>query len=123
MIAAVTLLGDNKADAELSALKTSISGGRGYLGWPYVLPRDIKVNQWGIPEHLTSGDPLVSEVSPEVAGVMSSKDDGSPAPPQSSSRIAVTRWSPEIKRSHDRHAAAGLDSVSIVSISGLACLR
>ncbi len=98
MLGAVTLLGNTKADAVLSALKASISaGGRGYLGWPYVLPRDIKINQWGIPEHLTSGEPLVSEVSPETTGVMSPDDNGASSSPQNSSRIAVTRWSPEIR--------------------------
>jgi 6-pyruvoyl-tetrahydropterin synthase-like protein len=97
MIGAVALLANTRAAAVLSALKTSISEGRGYLGWAYVLPRDIKVNPWGIPEHLTSGEPLVSEVNPEVAGAISPKEDRSSAPLQNSSRISVTRWAPEIR--------------------------
>ena len=92
-LAAFTVLINTKADVMLPSLKSAFSEGRGYLGWPYVLPRDIKINEFGIPLHLTPGDPLVSEVSQEIAAGALQEGDRSPAPAQSTSQIAITRWS------------------------------
>ena len=92
-LAVFTVLINTRADVMLASLKKSVSEGVGYLGTPYFLPRDIQINDIGIPLQLTHGDPLVSEVGPEVANPALPQDESSAVPAQGSSRIAITRWS------------------------------
>ena len=92
-LAVFTVLINTRADVMLASLKKSVSEGTGYLGTPYFLPRDIQINEIGIPLQLTHGDPLVSEVGPEIANRARPRDESSAAPAQGASRIAITRWS------------------------------
>ncbi len=66
-----TMLINTKADAVMASLTSGRSPMAGAI-WdgPYVLPRDIKTDEAGIPIHSTPGAPAVEEVSPEVTGVM-----------------------------------------------------
>jgi len=97
-LAAFTVVINTKADVLLSSLKKSISEGRGYLGWPYVLPRDMKIDNRGIPYYLVPGEAAVLEVGPEeIAGVVPPQDFRSTAPAASVSRIAITHWSAEAR--------------------------
>ncbi len=96
-LAVFTVLINTRADVMLASLKKSASEGIGYLGTPYFLPRDIQINDIGIPLQLTHGDPLVSRVGPELAQSARPEDETSTAPAQGSSRIAITRWSANAK--------------------------
>ena len=119
MLAAFTALINTKADVLLPSLKRSFTEGRGYLGWPFVLPRDIKINEVGIPVNLTPGDPLVSEISQAEVEAVVPQDYRSHAPVQDVARIAIARWSAEARGGCCGHAKAGLDPVPIVSLSRL----
>ncbi len=88
-LAVFTVLINTKADVMLALLKNSVSEDRGYLGTPYFLPRDIKINEIGIPLSLTPGDPRVSEVNPESE----SGAEQATTSAQGASPIAITRWS------------------------------
>ena len=94
-LAAFSVLINTKADVLLPSLQRQFAEGRGYLGWPYVLPRDMKVDESGIPLHLTANEPLVAEVSSEDAGAPPAPDGAPYTPWQAASRIAVTRWTAE----------------------------
>lgn len=93
LLAGFSLLINTRADVLLPALARQFSQDRGYLGWPFVLPREVKVDQSGIPLNLTAGDPAVAEVSPADAGAAPPQDGGQPW--QAASRIALTRWTAE----------------------------
>ncbi len=92
-LAVFTVLINTRADVMLASLKKSVSEGIGYLGTPYFLPRDIKINEIGIPLQLTHGDPLVSELGPELARSERPEDEASTTPAQGTAQIAITRWS------------------------------
>ena len=96
-LAAFTALINTKADVLLPSLNRSFSEGRGYLGWPFVLPRDIKINEIGIPVNLTPGDPLVSEISQADVEAVVPQDSRSHTPVQDVARIAIARWSAEAR--------------------------
>ena len=121
-LAVFTVLINTKADVMLASLKKSVSEGTGYLGTPYFLPRDIKVNEVGIPVDLTPGEPAVSEVGSEVAEAPLGEHHGPPAAAETA-RIAITRWSAEAREVIGGHAAAGLDSLPIVPLSGMERIR
>jgi 6-pyruvoyl-tetrahydropterin synthase related domain len=91
-LAVFTVLINTKADVMLASLKRSVSEGTGYLGTPYFLPRDIKVNEVGIPVDLTRGEAAVSEVGSEVADGQPGDYHGPPAAAETA-QIAITRWS------------------------------
>ncbi|MGC2112229.1 MAG: hypothetical protein WA655_22110 [Candidatus Korobacteraceae bacterium] len=96
-LAAFTVMINLKADVLLSSLQNSISAGRGYLAWPFVLPRDVKIDQFGIPYYLTLGEPAVVQVGPEEAtGAVPAPEVTSP-PPANLANISVTRWSAELR--------------------------
>jgi hypothetical protein len=95
VLAGFSLLINTRADVLLPSLMRQFVEGRGYLGWPYVLPRDMKIDEFGIPLHLTPNDPLVAEVSPEDAGAPPALDGAPYISWQAASRIAVTRWTAE----------------------------
>jgi uncharacterized membrane protein len=88
-LAAFSALINTRADVMLPSLKRQFAEGRGYLGWPFVLPRDVKVDESGIPLHLTAGEPLVTEVSLQDASQV--------GPGQAASRNVVTRWTAEAR--------------------------
>jgi hypothetical protein len=108
-LAGFTALINTKADVLLPALRKSFVEGQGYLGWPFVLPRDVKVDEVGIPLHLTAGEPVVTVVTPEAAGGASPRNDGPQAPWQGATRLALTHWSAEAR-------SAIVDTVQPVSI-------
>ena len=95
-LAVFTVLINTKADVMLASLKKSVSEGTGYLGTPYFLPRDIKVNEVGIPVDLTREEAAVSEVGSEVAEGQVGDYHGPPAAAEVA-RIAITRWSAEAR--------------------------
>lgn len=93
-LAAFTIMIDLPAKGLLSSLEKSITQGRGYLAWPFVLPRDVKIDRFGVPYDLTPGEPAVVQVGADeaagkVAGqAISAKESGG-------ARIAMIRWSAE----------------------------
>ena len=91
-----SVLVNTKADILLPALRKSFVEGRGYLGWPYVLPRDIKIDEVGIPLYLTAGEPAVSVVGPEAAG-RETQSEETPDSWQGAARLALTHWSAEAR--------------------------
>jgi 6-pyruvoyl-tetrahydropterin synthase related domain len=95
-LAAFTVMINLKANVLLASLENSISAGRGYLAWPFVLPRDVKIDQFGIPYYLKPGEPAVVEVgSDEASGASPSQEIA--ATSSDASRIAITHWSPELR--------------------------
>lgn len=97
-VAAFTVMIDLKADSLLASLQNSISAGRGYLAWAYVLPRDVKIDQFGVPYYLTPGEALILAVGAEEAtGAISSGDVAAPSSGANAPRIAITRWSSEAR--------------------------
>lgn len=90
-LAAFTVMIDQKADVLLASLQKSISAERGYLAWPYVLPRDVTIDPFGIPLYLTPGEPLAVQVgADEAAGTVPAQ-----AISDSTAHIAIARWSAE----------------------------
>jgi len=97
-LAAFTVMIDLKADVLMSSLRNSISAGRGYLAWPFVLPRDVKIDEFGIPYFLKPGEPRVLAVGPEATDPsLPHHDVTSPAAAASLANIAITRWSAETR--------------------------
>ena len=94
-LAAFSVLINTRANILLPSLQRQFVEGRGYMGWPFVLPRDVKVDQSGVPLNLTPGDPVAAEVSPENAGAPRLQEGVVLDPWQPSSRIAITRWTAE----------------------------
>ena len=94
-LAAFTVLISTKADVMLASLKKSVAEGTGYLGTPYFLPRDIRVNEVGMPADLTLGEAAVSEVGSEAEAALG-EYHGPPAAGEAA-RIAITRWSAEAR--------------------------
>jgi hypothetical protein len=90
-LAGFSVLIKTGADILLPALQRQFAEGRGYMGWPFVLPRDMKLDEFGIPLHLTANETLVEEISPEDAGAPA--PEGARLNPwHADSRIGVTRW-------------------------------
>jgi 6-pyruvoyl-tetrahydropterin synthase related domain len=97
-LAAFTAMIDLKADGLMSSLKNSISAGRGYLAWPFVLPRNVKIDELGIPYYLKPGEPRVLAVGPEATDPSLPQHSVTPpAAPAGVPNIAITRWSAEAR--------------------------
>ena len=92
-LAGFSVLINTRADVLLPSLQRQFVDGKGYLGWPFVLPREVKIDQFGIPLNLAPSEPVAAEVTPEGG---TPPREGSPFTPwQPSSRLAVTRWTAE----------------------------
>ena len=121
-VAAFTVMIDLKADNLLASLQRSISAGRGYLAWPFVLPKEVRIDQFGVPYYLAPGEaPVLAVGAEEATGAISSEDVA--APPSESPRIAITHWSAEARDFVVDNPQPAWIRVAIVLVSRMDCLR
>jgi len=93
-LAAFTIMIDLPAKDLLAALENSITQGRGYLAWPFVLPREVKIDRFGVPYDLTPGEPAVVQVGADEAAGSVAGQAISPGE-AASARITMGGWSAE----------------------------